>query len=42
LRAAENLSDVEAGVAREIRSDLVAARESMQASGAQHGVTEKV
>jgi predicted ATPase len=42
LRAAENLSDVEAGVAREIRSDLVAARESMQSSSAQHGVTEKV
>jgi predicted ATPase len=36
LRVAENLSDVEAGVAREIRSDLVAARESMQASSAQH------
>jgi predicted ATPase/DNA-binding winged helix-turn-helix (wHTH) protein len=42
LRAAENLGDVEAGVAREIRSDLVAARESMEASTAQHGVTEKV
>ncbi len=36
LRAAENLSDVEAGVAREIRSDLVAVRESMQASSALH------
>ncbi len=42
LRAAENLSDVEAGVAREIRSDLVAVRESMQASSALHGATEKV
>jgi len=36
LRAAENLSDVEAGVAREIRSDLVAVRESTQASSALH------
>jgi DNA-binding winged helix-turn-helix (wHTH) protein len=36
LRAAENLSDVEAGVAREIRSDLVAVRESLQASSALH------
>jgi predicted ATPase/DNA-binding winged helix-turn-helix (wHTH) protein len=42
LRAAENLSEVEAGVAREIRLDLVAARESMQASSALHGATEKV
>jgi DNA-binding winged helix-turn-helix (wHTH) protein len=36
LRAAENLSDVDAGVAGEIRSDLVAVRESLQASGAAH------
>ncbi len=42
LRVAENLSDVDAGVAREIRSDLGAVRESAQASGALHGVTEKV
>jgi predicted ATPase len=42
LRAADNLGDVEAGVAREIRADLVAVRESMHASSAQHGVTEKV
>jgi len=42
LRAADNLGDVEAGVAREIRADLVAVRESMRASSAQHGVTEKV
>jgi predicted ATPase len=34
LRAAENLSDVEAGVAREIRSDLGAVRESVPASSA--------
>jgi predicted ATPase/DNA-binding winged helix-turn-helix (wHTH) protein len=42
LRAAENMSEVEAGVAGEIRADLVSARESMQASDADHGVTEKV
>ena len=42
LRAAENLGDVEAGVAREIRSDLVAVRESTQASSALHRVIEEV
>jgi DNA-binding winged helix-turn-helix (wHTH) protein len=37
LRAAENLGDVEGGVAaREIRSDLVAARQSMLASSPRH------
>jgi predicted ATPase/DNA-binding winged helix-turn-helix (wHTH) protein len=42
LRAAENMGEVEAGVAGEIRADLVLARESMQPSGSERRVTEKV